>query len=140
MPDIAYPRPNGRRKYLSIAKHQSTSQNRFSKWVNIATERDLFDFADYGNYHKTPDVDLSWACTDGNLWSIKQDRSSVGTNNQQFGFFPQPVNTSDSWHGYPIIPFSNSRYSISDDLLERWVLDGVINVDEIPNIYKRKRL
>lgn len=140
MPDIPYNRPNNRRKYLSIAKHQSNARNNHSKWINMNIERDLFDFADYGNYEKNDNQNLSWTCTTGNMWSIHPNRLSVGTEKQQFGFFQSPVNITDEWHGFPVIPFSSSRYNISDHLLERWVNEGVINEEDVPNLMNKKRI
>lgn len=140
MPDIIYLRPDGRRKYLSINKHQATTRGKHSKWVSINIEKDLFDYADYGNYTKTPNTNLSWICSKGNMWGIMQDRSSIGTNNQQFGFFQQPVNVNDEWHGYPVIPFSKERLNIPNDLLIRLVTDGILDTDDIPMIIKKKRI
>jgi hypothetical protein len=140
MPDIIYMRPAGRKQYTSISKHQSNADNRWNKWINMNIERDLFDFADYGNFNKIPNGNLSWVSHDTNMWSLEQDRSNVGTAKQQFGFFQHPVNATDPWHGFPMTPFSKGRYIISDDLLMRWVSDGVINVDDIPNIMNKKRI
>lgn len=140
MPDIIYNRPQGRKRYLSITKHQSVTRNRFSKWISVNVERDCFDYADYGNYAKTPNTHLSWTCASGNMWSIRQDRSSVGIDNEQFGFFQMPVNQNDEWHGYPVIPFSQERLAISDMLLQRWVNEGIIDAEDIPMIIKKKRI
>lgn len=140
MPDITYNRPNGRKRYLSIGKHQSVTRNRFSKWISINVERDCFDYADYGNYTKTPNTHLSWTCANGNMWSIKQDRSAIGVDNEQFGFFQCPVNPNDEWHGYPVVPFSQERLSICDLLLQRWVAESIIDIDDIPMIIKKKRI
>ena len=52
MPNIIYEREVGRRKYVSIEKHRSVAHNRHSKWLSINIEKDLFDYADYGNYEK----------------------------------------------------------------------------------------
>ena len=140
MADIEYIRPEGRKKYLSISKHQANANNNYSKWINMNIERDLFDYADYGNFQKNDNGNLSWACRAGNLWSLNPDRSSVGQNKEQFGFFQKPANQNEEWHGFPIIPFSKSRYSISDNLLDRWVQFGVISEDDVPAILNKKRI
>jgi hypothetical protein len=140
MPDIVYTRPANRKKYISIAKHQTTALNSYSKWLSINIERNLFDYADYGNFNKTANTNLSWTCQSGNMWSLNQDRSSVGTQKEQFGFFQKPSNLNDEWHGYPVIPFSKNRLNISDSILERWITEGVINVDDVPNIMNKKRI
>ncbi len=140
MPDIEYKRPDGRKKYLSIAKHQANANNRHSKWISMNIERDLFDYADYGNFDKIDNGDLSWACQEGNLWSLQQDRSNVGQNKEQFGFFQKPANQNDEWHGFPIIPFSKKRYLISEILLKRWVSIGIITENDVPAILNKKRI
>jgi hypothetical protein len=140
MPDIIYNRPAGRKKYISIAKHQINANNSHSKWISINVERDLFDYSDFGNFQKLEDSNLSWTCEAGQMWSLKSDRSDVGTEKQQFGFFQRPVNEDDYWHGFPIIPYSKSRYNLSETLLERWVNEGVIREDDVPNIIKKRRI
>ena len=59
MPNIIYEREVGRRKYVSIEKHRSVAHNRHSKWLSINIEKDLFDYADYGNYEKNVEKDNS---------------------------------------------------------------------------------
>lgn len=140
MPDLIYERPEGRRSYLSTAKHQFNAQNEHAKWISINIERDLFDYADYGNYQKEPDTNIGWICISGNMFSLQQDRSSVGRDMEQFGFFQAPANPQGEWHGFPIIPFSKSRYNISDELLEQWVNEGIIEEDEVSMIIKKKRI
>jgi len=140
MPDIIYNRPIGHKKYISIAKHQVNANNSHSKWMSVNIEKDMFDYADYGNYMKLSNVNLSWSCSNDNLWSILEDRTSVGKTNEQFGFFQKPVNQNDEWHGFPIVPFSKSRYKLTNELLRRWVVDGIINEDDVPMILKKKRI
>lgn len=140
MPDLIYSRPAHRKKYISIAKHLSTAINSYSKWISLNIERDLFDYADYGNFTKTENTNLSWICQGGNMWSLNQNRSSVGAQKEQFGFFQQPANQAGEWHGYPAIPFSKGRLHISEDLLKRWVNEGVIAVEDVPNIMNKKRI
>ncbi|MDQ1858301.1 hypothetical protein SAMN05421856_105116 [Chryseobacterium taichungense] len=143
MPNINYTRPIGRKKYISIEKHQSTARNKYAKWISINVERDLFDYADYGNFTKIENnpIDIEWTCTSSNnMWSLLPNKNSVGQDNEQFGFFQRPVNDNDDWHGFPVIPFSKSRYNISKDLLNLWVEKGVISIDDISSIVKRKRI
>ena len=68
---------------------------------------------------------------------------TVGTEKQQFGFFPKVQNPqSDDWHGYPVIPFKekNKKYDISNSLLEFWVDNNVLNEDEITTIIQGRLL
>lgn len=140
MPNIPYNRPEGRKRYLSIAKHQANASNSHSKWISINIERDLFDYSDYGNFEKIDNGNLCWSCQAGHMWSLNSDRSDVGTDKQQFGFFQKPANPNDEWHGFPIVPYSKSRYDLSESLLERWVISGIIKEDDVPNIIKKRRI
>ena len=141
MPNIIYEREVGRRKYVSIEKHRSVAHNRHSKWLSINIEKDLFDDADYGNYEKNVEKDNSgWLCASGNLWALQNDKSSVGDKNQQFGYFQKPGYPDGEWHGFPIVPFSQKRYCISSDLLSKWTDQGVISVDDISAIMKKRRI
>lgn len=140
MPTIEYTRPEGRRKYLSIAKHQSNANNNHSKWVSMNVEKDLFDYADYGNFRKAESHTLSWLCAAGNLWSLQPNKSDVGKGKEQFGFFQKPTNLNGEWHGFPIIPFSKSRYNLTEGLIKRWVDEGVIDEDDVPAIMNKRRI
>jgi hypothetical protein len=139
MPDIPYIRPNRTRQYLSISKHQFNSSNNHSKWLSFSIETKTFDTADYGNFTLTVGS-ISWTDSNGNLWGFLNDFPDLGTSKQQFGYFENPNNLSLSWHGFPIIPFSAARYKIDDELLERWVHNGVLDRDDIPAIKQRKRI
>lgn len=138
MPDREYDRPQGRRQYLSIAKHQRVARNRHSKWIDFPTERSVFDNADNGTLNQTQGI--AWLDDNGNLWGFLSDFSDVGLNGEQFGFFDNPNNVVHRWHGFPIIPFSNPRYSISDNLLNRWVNEGVFDEDDIPTLLKKRKI
>lgn len=145
MPDLIYNRPIHRKKYISIHKHQRNTHNTYSKWVSINVEKDIFDYADFGNLKKSENPNdnlnmISWTCVSGNMWGLQHDYSDVGTEKQQFGFFVRPVNINDEWHGYPMIPFSNSLYFISDELLIAWAENNIITVDDIPMIKAKKRI
>lgn len=142
MPDIQYIRTDGRRKYISIAKHQSIARNKYAKWLSLDIERSLFDYADYGGFIgiEVGENNDSWVCDKGNMWALQKNRTDVGSNKEQFGFFQKPSNENDEWHGFPIIPFSKSRYCISEKLLQRWIEENVITEDDIPAIIKKKRI
>lgn len=103
-------------------------------------EKDLFDYADYGNFQKTENGNLSWACEAGHLWSLNSNKTNVGKQKEQFGFFQKPANQNDEWHGFPIVPFSKSRYKLSNSLIKRWVREGVIHEDDVPAIMNKKRI
>lgn len=139
MHDIPYIRPNGRKKYISTIKHQRNANNSHNKWNDVRTERNTFDVADYGNF-ELEEGKLSWINDDGNMYGFLQGFPSVGINSEQFGFFQNPGNPSLEWHGFPIVPFSKSRYSISKSLFETWVNIGYISEEDIPSIMNKRRI
>lgn len=142
MPNIDYIRPQGRPQYLSITKHQSIARNNFSKWISVQIEREVFDNADYGTYdhQNLPNPIVSWTDGNGNMWGFKQGFLTVGLDGEQFGYFENPGNPVLQWHGFPIIPFCQSRYAISANLLNLWVNRGFFDEDDIPALLNKKRI
>lgn len=138
MPNIDYNRPNKARQYISITKHQSIAVNKYSKWINVAIERAVFDNADNGTLDQSQGI--AWLDSTGNMWGFLQHFAVIGLNGEQFGFFDNPNNPALRWHGFPVIPFSNSRYSINSELLERWVAEGVFDQDDIPVLLAKRRI
>jgi len=137
--DIDIDRKGRTRQYKSTQKHHYTSSNsKASKWKDREIEIETFDAADYGNF-KQDSSGVSWEDSNNNLWGVLEEYPFVGTEKEQFGFFPSTSNSIDRWHGYPIIPFIKG-YEIEDALLKRWVLDGVIDEDDIPTLKRRKRI
>ncbi len=132
-----------RKALLSRSKHQVNGSGHFAKWVSQPIEEATFDAADYGNLTNS-EGDTPWI-SDGHLWGFQinsDDIVTVGTNNQQFGFFPKTRNITDHWHGYPVIPFGtrNKKYNISSDLLEKWVSDGHFSEEDIATLIRGKLL
>lgn len=141
MADISYNRPGRARQYVSIVKHQRIARNKYAKWKSVDIERVAFDNADYGNFsHSANPPNHSWADSAGNMWGFLQGYEELGVNREQFGYFENPKNSQLQWHGFPVIPFSKSRYSISDDLIELWVDLGVMDEDDVPALLDKKRL
>jgi hypothetical protein len=139
LPDFDVNRPGRARQYKSIQKHHKTSRSpKASKWIDRHRELDTFDVADYGNFTKTP-IKNSWEDSNKNLWGFLQNFTIVGTEKEQFGFFPSPPNVNDRWHGYPVIPFKKG-YEIEKEILDKWVVEGCLDEDDIPSLKARKRL
>lgn len=145
MPNRNIPRKEGRKTYLSIEKHQPNSKNSHAKWVSQDREIEVFDAADYGAFLKEEGHE-SWE-VDGNLWGFMKEQGdvlTVGTESQQFGFFPKPQNETDDWHGYPIMPNAKGnqikKYNIDKSLLERWVQDGHLTQQQVTIIIRGKLL
>ena len=144
MPDIRLETILYKKKYLSRSKHHKLSRNKFSKWISIPIEVETFNNSEYGTIVSSQNVE--WICDNGHMWGfIKRSGNiiTVGTEKQQFGFFPKVQNPqSDDWHGYPVIPFKekNKKYDISNSLLEFWVDNNVLNEDEITTIIQGRLL
>lgn len=139
MPDIDYDRPTRPRQYLSINKHQRTATSHYNKWICINTEKQVFDNADYGSISGNGNND-AWLDTKGNLWGFLELFEFVGLDYEQFGYFEDPCNPVLKWHGFPVIPFSESRYVICDELLLRWVNEGLLDEDDIPTLKNKRRI
>ncbi|TQR14728.1 hypothetical protein [Psychrobacillus soli] len=140
MTTLEYNRLSGRRQYLSIQKHRHNARNDYNKWKSFDLEKKTFDNADYGDFNNVHSPERSsWTDSENNLWGFLENYDIVGTNNEQFGYFPVVTNNFDRWHGYPIIPFTKG-YEIDEKLLHYWISEGYINEDDIPRLKKRKRL
>lgn len=125
-----YTNSNGT-KYKSTSKHSSIAKNKkWSRWISVTIERHVFDNADNN----------SWLNCCGNMFGFSLDFSIVGKEKEQFGFFQAPKNKGGEWHGFPIFPFSSSRYKICATLLEKWVTQGFISQEDVPNILKGRKI
>lgn len=137
MVNFDYDRPGRVRQYTSIQKHRHNANNNHNKWKNYSLEKETFDNADYGAFNKV--VKQSWVDSKLNLWGFVEGFCVLGTQSEQFGFFPVTQNNIDRWHGYPIIPFIKD-YEINQELLHRWVEEGYLDEDDIHKLRKRKRI
>ena len=43
-------------------------------------------------------------------------------------------------HGYPIVPFKETKYNIEKQLIERWVSEGYLDADDVPDLLTRKKI
>lgn len=129
--------------YLSRTKHQIYGSGNFAKWQSQDIEINTFDNADYGTVINGDH--FSWEC-DNHLWGFIKDNNNnivtIGTEKQQFGFFPAPQNITDDWHGYPVFPFKekNKKYDICKKLLKFWEDNNELSADEIAILTKGKLL
>ena len=135
MADRRIPTKRGVKTYLSRTKHQKNGYGTFAKWISQDIEIKTFNNAD--------SIPI-WEC-DSNLWGfIKEDDKvvTVGTEKQQFGFFPATRNDTDDWHGYPVFPFKekNKKYDICKSLLEKWKENNDLTADEIAILIKGRLL
>lgn len=106
--------------YIPVHYHnKSASQNeRKTKWVLKQGEQyEVFRISDEGE----------WNCkVNKGLFSILSNGNEIlGENEERLAFFPNPQNSSDSWHGFPI---SSADYDISDELIKQWINAEVIDI------------
>jgi len=135
MPDTMITSVNGT-SYRSRLKHHRNSRDKHSKWESIPLEIETFDKAE-----KTP----IWKDEGEALWGFLKDNDKfkkLGTEKQQFGYFPAIINLTDDWHGYPVFPFKekNNKYDISEELLTLWVDEGELTEEEIAILVEGKLL
>lgn len=110
-------------RYCPIGYHDRVAKPRDgkNKWCLKRNEQyEVFRLADEGMWNNTD--------PDGMYSIVDNGREVLGLNGERIAFFPQPPNANDVWHGYP-----KNNPQISDDLIEKWYVDGV--VDGI--VYKR---
>jgi hypothetical protein len=141
MPDRNIPTRRGVKTYKSRSKHQIHGFGSYSKWKSQAIEIETFDNADCGTVING--VESSWEC-DNHLWGFIKNNNieTIGTEKQQFGFFPATQNIPDDWHGYPVFPFKekNKKYDICKNLLKFWEDNDELTADEIAVLIKGKLL
>ncbi|GEM_PF-2923478 len=140
MADIEYPRGEGKKKYLSRSKHMANAHNKYSKWLSVNIERMVFDIADNGSFENPCLEPDPWIDDNRNMWGFLDGLLSIGTKNEQFGYFENPGNPVNHWHGFPIIPFSGTRYDICPALIRRWIIEGHLDEEDIPTLYQRRRI
>lgn len=109
-----YIRNSRQRQYQGLLKHSNNASQNNSRWINYNIEKQTFDNADFG----MPNASLnslahpvlnSWEDQNQNLWGFHIQANSfqiIGMEKEQFGFFPKPQNSTDNWHGYPIMPLT----------------------------------
>lgn len=105
--------------YIPISYHNKTAKNNpnKTKWKIRQNEQYcVFELSDINN----------WKCPERNgYFSIVENGNvKLGINEEILGFFPEKVNVTDPYHGFPV---TSSDYEISDELINRWKKDEIIN-------------
>lgn len=104
--------------YYPVSYHNknATPNPHKSTWcIKENQQYDVFRVADEG----------SWECSVAKgLFSILGDGTfTVGSGGEVLSFFPNTVNPSDYWHGFPVKSESKRP---SSALLDKWVNDKII--------------
>ena len=116
--------PTSKKKmYVSAYIHRGhRPKSKKARWrddLTVAEEFGLFEVADDGG----------WRCSRGHMWAPGEHEGArrLGTKAERLAKFPRNTSTAP-WHGYPVSPrLDGSRGRPDDDLLEKWVADGVIS-------------
>lgn len=120
--------------YLSRKDHQPFSTDRRNKWAPSCPppdEREVFCDAETEG----------WRDTRPQLWGIKQDLQVLGLEDRRLAKFPDPSNTSDPWHGYPVSALDPKReieHRPDSELVDRWVACGLISKQQASRIKRGK--
>ncbi len=127
------PNRNGK-LYISIFIHRGTNRSKYkNKWhpsVPPPMEYDIFCKADFGN----------WRDSRGHYWGVHDAGSTVlGCQGERLCKFPQTINASDPWHGYPVSPLWDGDNSAPpDDFVEYWIATRVVTNTFGRRIQRRK--
>lgn len=88
-----------------------------TKWVIKQNEQ-------YSTFELSDESDWKCSTQKGYFSIIENGKFILGSNDEVLGFFPEVVNKSDPYHGYPV---TSAEYEISEDLLNKWVSNKVID-------------
>jgi hypothetical protein len=106
-------------KYKPVYYHNKSAKKNEdkNKWCKKQNEQyEIFRIAD----------ENIWECSENSaLFSIIDNGKEIfGSNEERLAIFRIPPNKIDDWHGYP---FLSSEYQISEDLLDLWEANKVID-------------
>ncbi|MGW1450991.1 hypothetical protein ACWCO3_22280 [Micromonospora sp. NPDC002411] len=114
------PTANGK-LYLSMFTHRG------ARPVKTAWHRNVSPEDEYDLFCRSDDGD--WKDERGHYWSLgKEDGSTeLGMTGERLAKHPSNANAGVPWHGYPVSPRRRGDAdSPTDQLISRWVEDGVI--------------
>jgi len=112
------PTPNNK-YYFPVTYHNKTAKKNVhkTKWKLKQNEQYCsFELSDIEN----------WKCAvkNGYFTILDKGKIKLGTNDEVLGFFPEPANAIDAYHGFPVFSWD---YEISIDLLDLWKKKKVID-------------
>lgn len=107
-------------KYKPVSYHNKSAKTKAdkNKWRLKQNEQfEVFRLASEGD----------WYCHRNNCFFSVLDNANeiLGLNYERIGYFEPPVNNIDPWHGYPV---KSCDYNISEDMLDLWVDNNIINM------------
>lgn len=122
--------------YKPQAYHNKAAKGKQSKSKFVIKEGQQFSLFSMA----VLDLDSpQWTCEENScLFAIVNNGSTIlGDAQERLAKFPNPVNDTDPWHGYPV----KTKYSQncpSDKLINLWIEHGVIDATTRRRIEKNK--
>ncbi|MEO0897150.1 MAG: hypothetical protein AAFY71_12170 [Bacteroidota bacterium] len=113
--------------YFSKPDHRNTAKKKKEKtrWeIKEGQEFHIFKIAEESN---TEIPNSRWYCEKNKcLFSIHDNGKTIlGKGSERLAKFPEPINTNDNWHGYPV-KGKESQNLPSEKLLDVWKKEDVI--------------
>jgi hypothetical protein len=103
--------------YVSLHYHRGQPDENKSTWDDSFSRLDefyLFDASDGANWYHG-----------GDYYGIVQDAARVvGSRGEHAAIFPATQNTSDPWHGYPLLIRRSRDDVVPNPIIDRWVEEG----------------
>jgi hypothetical protein len=105
--------------YKPVTYHNKTAATNKHKTIWVLKQNEQFGVFEVSDENK-------WFCKiKKGLFSILAKGEVVmGSNEERLSFFPNPVNASDPYHGYPI---DSGEYEPSTELVDKWLADDIID-------------
>lgn len=108
--------------YKALGYHNRNARRRAdkSRWrLTEGQQYEAFRKADDAHPH-------SWHCAEnsGQFSILDNGAEILGLDEERLAFFPDPQNSGDPWHGYPVL---SSDRGPSPALLDHWLASGVIS-------------
>ncbi|MWB95529.1 hypothetical protein GON26_14255 [Flavobacterium sp. GA093] len=105
--------------YKPVAYHNKSSITKRHKTKWIIKQNEQYCTFELSHNNK-------WKCSiqQGYFSIVENGKFIMGSNEEVLGFFPEIVNMTDPYHGYPV---SSAEYEISNPLLVKWLADKVID-------------
>lgn len=105
--------------YHPVFYHNKTAKKNSdkTKWVLKKNEQyEVFRLSDEGE----------WACKEnsGLFGVLEKGDIILGNGEERLSFFPNPVNTNDPWHGFPV---HSGEFEPSKEVVDKWLKDKVID-------------
>jgi hypothetical protein len=112
--------PTDNKKYYKPVFYHNKTAKRNSHKSNW----DITQSEQYGVFKLAAEGE--WNCTEqkGAFSIVDNGDYLLGTDDEVLGFFPNPSNPQDPWHGFPVMSESKRP---SSELLDKWMDKKVIN-------------